>query len=120
MFQPLTRKLGAQGLAHSKFATNFHNTVAPASYQQLPHTPCRVPYEARVEKAQNAMARRCFEIMARKRTNLSVAADVATAEEMLSLADAVGPHICVFKTHVDIFDRCQGGGLEVMAVLLSG
>jgi hypothetical protein len=42
--------------------------------------------------------------MARKRTNLSVAADVDTAEDMLTLADAVGPHVAVLKTHVDVFD----------------
>ena len=42
--------------------------------------------------------------MARKQTNLSVAADVETAEDMLALADAVGPHVAVLKTHVDVFD----------------
>jgi orotidine-5'-phosphate decarboxylase len=51
------------------------------------------------------MAKACFEVMERKQTNLAVAADVATAEAMLALAEQVGPHICVFKTHVDIFDR---------------
>lgn len=66
---------------------------------------CRLRYEQRSALAKNSMAKRCFEIMARKQTNLSVAADVATAEEMLTLADAVGPHICVFKTHVDIFNE---------------
>ena len=42
--------------------------------------------------------------MARKQTNLSVAADVDTAEGMLELADAIGPQICVLKTHVDVFE----------------
>lgn len=65
----------------------------------------RLTYEARAKMARCAMARRCLELMARKRTNLSVAADVGTADEMLALADAVGPHVCVFKTHVDIFDK---------------
>lgn len=64
-----------------------------------------MPFEERAKLAQNPVARQCFELMARKRTNLAVAADVGTADEMLALADAVGPHICVFKTHVDIFDR---------------
>ena len=50
------------------------------------------------------MSRQLFELMASKRTNLSVAADVNSAEEMLQLADAVGPHVAVLKTHVDVFD----------------
>jgi uridine monophosphate synthetase len=70
-----------------------------------PTAPRRLPYEQRAKLAPCAMAKRCLELMARKKTNLSVAADVATADEMLALADAVGPHVCVFKTHVDIFDK---------------
>jgi hypothetical protein len=61
-------------------------------------------YEARAPLAENAMAARLLELMARKQTNLSVAADVPTADAMLALADAVGPHVCVLKTHVDVFD----------------
>jgi len=65
----------------------------------------RMTYGERAKTAKCALARECLELMERKQTNLSVAADVDTAEEMLSLADQVGPHICVFKTHVDIFDK---------------
>jgi uridine monophosphate synthetase len=61
-------------------------------------------YEERAGLSKNPMGRRMFELIARKRTNLSVAADVDTADQMLELADAVGPHVCVLKTHVDVFD----------------
>ena len=67
-------------------------------------TPARLPYEARAELAKNAVGAELLRLMARKQTNLSVAADVESADAMLTLADAVGPSICVLKTHVDVFD----------------
>ena len=47
--------------------------------------------------------------MARKRSNLAVAADVGTVQEVLRIAEAAGPHIAVLKTHVDIFDEWNSG-----------
>ncbi|KAI8470633.1 MAG: humps family-domain-containing protein [Monoraphidium minutum] len=79
--------------------------AAAAASPAVAAKPKRLTYEARAALAENAMAKACLETMARKRTNLSVAADVDTAEEMLEIADKVGPHICVLKTHVDIFDK---------------
>ncbi|KAK9811268.1 hypothetical protein WJX72_000943 [[Myrmecia] bisecta] len=92
---------------HSFLAANqtFGPTAAPAAAAPAAAKPKRLSFEQRKVLAKNALGQKLFELMLRKQTNLAVAADVATVEEMLALADKVGPHICVFKTHVDIFDR---------------
>ena len=75
----------------------------------------RLTYEERAPMAKNILGKQLFELMARKRTNLSVAADVGSAEEMLKLADAVGPYIAVLKTHVDVFDSwTEGNSKELL------
>ena len=42
--------------------------------------------------------------MESKMTNLCVAADLTSTDALLALAEAVGPEICVLKTHIDILD----------------
>lgn len=79
--------------------------------------PKRLSYEARSSLAKNPMARRCFELMGRKSTNLCVAADTNNVDDVLDLARKVGPHICVLKTHVDMFDRwTEADAKELQAV----
>ena len=53
----------------------------------------------------------------RKQTNLAVAADVPTTDALLALAAAVGPHVCVFKTHVDALDRWTEEDAAALAAL---
>ncbi|XP_027003918.2 uridine 5'-monophosphate synthase isoform X2 [Tachysurus fulvidraco] len=48
------------------------------------------------------VAKRLFTLMEEKRTNLCVSADVTHMQELLELAETLGPLICVMKTHVDI------------------
>jgi uridine monophosphate synthetase len=70
-----------------------------------PAPPARLPWSARAAAAANPAGRALFELMDRKRTNLAIAADVSSTDAVLALAESTGPHIAVFKTHVDALDR---------------
>ncbi|XP_071541527.1 uridine 5'-monophosphate synthase isoform X1 [Panulirus ornatus] len=59
-------------------------------------------FESRISSTNHPLANELFKIMSTKKTNLCVAADVTTSEELISLAEKVGPHISLLKTHVDI------------------
>uniref|UniRef100_A0A1B6E8N6 Uridine 5'-monophosphate synthase n=2 Tax=Clastoptera arizonana TaxID=38151 RepID=A0A1B6E8N6_9HEMI len=43
-----------------------------------------------------------FKIMEEKQTILCVAADLTSSTHLLTLAQIVGPHICILKTHCDL------------------
>ena len=56
--------------------------------------------------------------MEEKQTNLSIAADVQKKDDLLHIADLLGPEICVLKTHIDIiedFDESLTASLEQIA-----
>jgi len=50
------------------------------------------------------MAQKLLKLMEDKQTNLAVALDVTSQAHLLTLADQLGPHLCVLKTHVDILE----------------
>jgi len=58
----------------------------------------------RANTTENAAARALFLLMAEKKSNLCLAADLTQKSEILRLADRAGPSICLLKTHVDIID----------------
>lgn len=65
-------------------------------------------YSSRAQHMSNPAAQQLMLLMDEKKTNLSLAADVITKQELLTLADTIGPEICLLKTHIDIivdFDR---------------
>lgn len=75
-------------------------------------------FSSRASRCVNPTARELFLIMEEKQSNLSVAVDVATQEELLDYAETLGPSICLFKTHIDIisdFDEELPHKLEKIA-----
>ncbi|MDP2587038.1 MAG: orotidine-5'-phosphate decarboxylase [Candidatus Komeilibacteria bacterium] len=59
-------------------------------------------YLERSKLTTNLSARVLFELMASKKTNLCLAADLTDWHEIFKLIKNVGPEICLLKTHIDI------------------
>lgn len=59
-------------------------------------------YSARAKLTKNPLAKELFELMDNKQTNLSLSADVTSAQELIHLAEQLGSEICLLKTHIDI------------------
>ncbi|XP_023166415.2 uridine 5'-monophosphate synthase [Drosophila hydei] len=74
-------------------------TVAPNEFSRT-----KLTYESRANLAKSPLAKRLFNLMVAKQTNLCVAADLTKADAILDVADKCGPYICLLKTHVDIVE----------------
>ncbi len=66
---------------------------------------------------QNPIAKKLLEIAEAKKTNLCLAADVHTSAELLNLAETIGPHIAVLKTHLEITEDWTPGLGEKLKAL---
>ena len=62
-------------------------------------------YKKRIELTNNPTAKKLFELMDTKQTNLCVAADLTDWNELVSLIEKIGSEICVLKTHIDIISN---------------
>lgn len=63
-----------------------------------------LPYKERAPYCLSPLAKRLFNLMDEKKTNLAFSADVTSAQELLELADTLGNEICILKTHIDIIN----------------
>jgi uridine monophosphate synthetase len=61
-------------------------------------------FSERAQLARNPVAKALLLLMDEKQTNLAVNIDSSSANEVLEMANLLGPEICVLKTHVDILD----------------
>lgn len=83
--------------------TSFVETVkAPLVPSLLLPSLTKETYAHRSQVARCLLAKRLLGLMDQKQTNLAVAVDVTCSQKMLQLADQLGPHICILKTHVDM------------------
>ncbi|GAB0155459.1 hypothetical protein CHRYSEOSP005_07200 [Chryseobacterium sp. Alg-005] len=62
----------------------------------------RCSYEQKLKSAQHSVSKKLLEMALAKQSNLIASADVTTTQELLELAEKVGPHIIALKTHIDI------------------
>ncbi len=60
------------------------------------------------------IANQIVQLITKKETNLVLSADVTTKNELIKLADELGPYICILKTHIDIITDFDW---EMMAML---
>ncbi|XP_053733343.1 uridine 5'-monophosphate synthase [Synchiropus splendidus] len=80
-----------------------NGSAAPVVKKARVDQDLQLSYEARARlPGVHPLASQIFSIMTEKQSNLCLSADVTSCEELLRLADSVGPKICMLKTHVDI------------------
>ncbi|ELR19526.1 orotidine 5'phosphate decarboxylase [Acanthamoeba castellanii str. Neff] len=92
--------------------------AAAATTAAAAEKPKVLAFAERVDKCQSAVGKKLLRLMEQKKSNLSVAADVTSKSELLTLADKLGPHICMLKTHADIvrdWDANTGKELKELA-----
>lgn len=61
-------------------------------------------YAERAVSCKNELAKKILQLLDVKQTNLALSADVTQGEKLLTLAELLGPEICILKTHVDILE----------------
>ena len=83
---------------------SFFRSPADTATSSTAPSPSTQTFGQRAELCESVLGKRIYALMDRKKSNLSVAADVTTKAELLALADNLGPYICVLKTHIDIIE----------------
>lgn len=65
----------------------------------------KMTYKERALRVTHPVTKKLLEYMESKKTNIGLAADLSSQEEIISLIHKVGEHICVLKTHIDIIEN---------------
>lgn len=74
-------------------------------------------YAERSSLAKHPIAKELLDLMETKQSNLCVAADVTTKEDLLRLSESIGSEICLLKTHIDIIEDFDWDLIESLQAL---
>ncbi|KIJ20267.1 hypothetical protein PAXINDRAFT_174709 [Paxillus involutus ATCC 200175] len=80
-------------------------------------SPHLCSYADRADKHKNPAARALLQLMVKKKTNLSVSVDVTRKNDFLAIIDAVGPYVCLIKTHIDVLEDYDQTVVEELLTL---
>lgn len=95
-----------------------NDNSTPAPKKQRVEQELRLSYADRAKLPNvHPVASKLLNIMEEKQSNLCVSADVTSSEELLQLADRLGPKICMLKTHIDILKDFTGNFCEKLQAL---
>ncbi|XP_054644340.1 uridine 5'-monophosphate synthase [Dunckerocampus dactyliophorus] len=91
-------------LDNNTFRSEEENGIhVPVSKKQRVEQNLQLSYEARAKLPNvQPLASKLLTVIVEKQSNLCLSADVSSSEELLHLADTLGPKICLLKTHIDI------------------
>lgn len=59
-------------------------------------------FDKRISNQSTQIGKTVLDVIKRKHSNLCVSVDFTIKHNLLQLVDAVGPHVCMIKTHIDI------------------
>lgn len=89
-------------VSQNQFQTSSSSSSASETTKQV-ETPKELSFEERAKLAKtNAFSKQLFELMAEKKTNLCLSADVSDPVQLINIIEQVGDEICLLKTHMDI------------------
>ncbi|XP_064634806.1 uridine 5'-monophosphate synthase-like [Lineus longissimus] len=110
-------KLDADMVKRVKQFIKDNQFTVPPAVPSKPADIASLSYGERAKLCKNPVARRVFEVMEMKRSNLALSVDVTSADQLLKLADSTGPYICVLKTHIDILEDFTMAFVEKLKAL---
>ncbi|XP_031137670.1 uridine 5'-monophosphate synthase isoform X1 [Sander lucioperca] len=88
---------------NNTFRPKENGNMVPATKKPCMEQNIELSYADRAKLPNvHPLASKLLKTMEEKQSNVCVSADVTSSEELLQLADSLGPSICMLKTHVDI------------------